>query len=161
MCHVDDELVTVRWLLQACGQEKQFNICELWKSFNFILQFYPLILQLSQRYFSSIISNILCDNIFPWIIVYKNICLGNTYYNFCYSASMLNIRSRGFDRDNTVLLDIWSNMLIKFSKQIASTFAKIINGYKGEFKTLSNIWDVAFSASCNGFIGELRILPSI
>ena len=25
-------------------------------------------------------------------------------------------------------------MLIKFSEQIANTFAKIINGYKGEFK---------------------------
>ena len=25
---------------------------------------------------------------------------------------------------NTVLLDIWWNMLIKFSKQIANTFAK-------------------------------------
>ena len=36
-------------------------------------------------------------------------------------------------------------MLIKFSKQIANSFAKIINGYKGEFKTLSNIWDWAFS----------------
>ena len=37
-------------------------------------------------------------------------------------------------------------MLIKFSKQIANSFAKIINDYKGEFKTLSNIWDRAFSA---------------
>ena len=48
---------------------------------------------------------------------------------------------------NTVLLDIYWNMLIKFGKQIANTFAKIINRYKGEFKTLSNIWDGAFSAS--------------
>ena len=36
-------------------------------------------------------------------------------------------------------------MLIKFSKQIAKSFAKIINDYKGEFKALSNIWDGAFS----------------
>ena len=28
---------------------------------------------------------------------------------------------------NTVLLDIWWNMLIKFSKQIGNSFAKIIN----------------------------------
>ena len=42
------------------------------------------------------------------------------------------------------MLDIWWNILIKFSKQIANTFAKIINGCKGEFKILSNIWDGAF-----------------
>ena len=36
-------------------------------------------------------------------------------------------------------------MLIKFSKKIANSFAKIINGYKGQFKTLSKIWDGAFS----------------
>ena len=35
-------------------------------------------------------------------------------------------------------------MLIKFNKQVANSFAKIINGYKGEFKTLSNIWDRVF-----------------
>ena len=53
---------------------------------------------------------------------------------------MFNIRSRGFDRaHNTVLLAIWWNMFIKFSKQIGNTFAKTINAYKGEFKTLSNI----------------------
>ena len=39
-------------------------------------------------------------------------------------------------------------MLIKFSKQIASTFAKVITGYKCEFKALSNIRDGVFSASC-------------
>ena len=42
-------------------------------------------------------------------------------------------------RLNTVMLDIWWNVIIKFSKQIASTFAKIINGCKGELKILSNI----------------------
>ena len=31
-------------------------------------------------------------------IVYRNIWLRNTYYDFCYSANMLNIRSREFDR---------------------------------------------------------------
>ena len=36
-------------------------------------------------------------------------------------------------------------MLIKFSKQVANSFVKIINGYKGEFKTLSNIWDRVFT----------------
>ena len=36
-------------------------------------------------------------------------------------------------------------MLIKFSKQIANNFSKIINGYKDEFKTLSNICDGAFT----------------
>ena len=61
------------------------------------------------------------------------------YYNFCYSGNMLNIRSRGFDRAQYILLDMWWNMLIKFSKQTANTIAKITNGYKRELKTLSNI----------------------
>ena len=52
---------------------------------------------------------------------------------------MLNIRSRGFDRAQYILLDVWWNMLIKFSKQTANTIAKITNGYKRELKTLSNI----------------------
>ena len=43
--------------------------------------------------------------------------------------------------------DKWWNVLIKISNQIANTFAKTINGYKGEVKILSNIWDGAFSAS--------------
>ena len=40
-------------------------------------------------------------NIFPRTahdIVCINIWLGNMYYNFRYSANMLSIRSRGFDR---------------------------------------------------------------
>ena len=53
------------------------------------------------------------------------------YYNFLYSTNMFEIRSRGFNEHNIV-------MSIKFSKQIANRFAKIINDYKGEFKTLSN-----------------------
>ena len=54
------------------------------------------------------------------------------YYKFRYSANMLKIRSRDLTVRKTV-------MLIKFSKQIGNSFAKIINGYKGEVKTLSNI----------------------
>ena len=45
------------------------------------------------------------------------------YYNFRYSANILKIGSRGFDRAR-------SEMLIKFNRQIANSFAKIINGYK-------------------------------
>ena len=57
---------------------------------------------------------------------------------------------RGFDRaHNTVLLGIWWNMFIKFSKQIGNTFAKTINGYKGEFKT----WD--------GFESEMELFPQV
>ena len=40
-------------------------------------------------------------------------------------------------------------------------FTKIINGYKGEFKTLSNIWDGAFPHVVTGYRGEFRILPNI
>ena len=48
---------------------------------------------------------------------------------------MLNIKSHvDFTVDNTVLLAI-----IKFNKEMAHAFARIINGYKGKFKTLSNI----------------------
>ena len=54
---------------------------------------------------------------------------------FFFSTNMLNISHVDLAVPNTVLLDMWWNMLIKSS----NTFAKIINGYKGEFKTLSNI----------------------
>ena len=47
-------------------------------------------------------------------------------------------------RQNTVMLDIWWHILIKFSKRLANTFEKIVNFYKGKFKTLPNIWDGAF-----------------
>ena len=80
-------------------------------------------------------------------MVCRNIWLGNTYYNFCYSANILNIRSCGFDRTEYYIAWYMGNMFIKFSKQKANTFAKIINGYKGEFKTLTNIWERAFFAS--------------
>ena len=51
---------------------------------------------------------------------------------------MLHVTSHGFDRAQycTVLLDIWWNMLIKFSKKIANSFAKINNGYKSKYRTL-------------------------
>ena len=53
---------------------------------------------------------------------------------------MLSIKVNvDFTVHNTVLLDIWWNMLIEFSKQITNTFAEIIHGYKGEFKLLLNI----------------------
>ena len=60
------------------------------------------------------------------------------YYNFRYLTNMLKIRSPG--KDPTQYL-----MLIKFSKQIANSFAKITDGWRflevirGKFKTLSNI----------------------
>ena len=75
--------------------------------------------------------------------------LGNTYYNFRYLAIMLSIRSHGFDRSE---LCQTSNMNLS---------AKIINGYKVEFKTLSNIWDEAFSQVVTGYRDEFRILPNI
>ena len=46
---------------------------------------------------------------------------------------MLKIRSRGRDRAQYCVI------LIKFRKKIANGFAKIINVYNGEFKTLSSI----------------------
>ena len=64
------------------------------------------------------------------------------YYNFRFLTNMLKIRSRGFD------LAQYCNV-IKFSKKIANSFAKITNGQRflevirGE---LSNILDGAFSA---------------
>ena len=74
-------------------------------------------------------------------IAYRNTLLGNTLIMFVIKQMCWNIRSRGFDLAQYCLLDVWWNMLIKCSKQIANSFAKIVNGYKGEFKTLSNIWD--------------------
>ena len=40
-------------------------------------------------------------------------------------------------------------------------FPKIINDYKGEFKTLSKIWDGAFLQVATGYREEFRILPNI
>ena len=72
---------------------------------------------------------------------------GKHYYSFRYQANMLNIGHVDLTVDNAVLLDVWWNMLIKFSKQIGKSFSKTINGYLGEFEALSNIWDGAFRKS--------------
>ena len=40
-------------------------------------------------------------------------------------------------------------------------FAKIINGCKGKFKTLSNIWDRAFPQIAADYKSEFTIFPSI
>ena len=40
-------------------------------------------------------------------------------------------------------------------------FAKIINNCKGKFKTLSNIWDVAFPQVVTGYRDEFRVLLNI
>ena len=39
--------------------------------------------------------------------------------------------------------------------------AKVINGYRGESKTISNFWDGAFSQVVTGYRGEFRILTNI
>ena len=39
-------------------------------------------------------------------IVYRDIWLRNTYYTFCYSANVLNIKPRGFDRVQYYLIHI-------------------------------------------------------
>ena len=65
-------------------------------------------------------------------MVSRNIWQGNTYYNFCYSANMLNIKSHvDFTVDNTVLLAI-----IKFSKEMANAFARIQIQIKNPVKYL-------------------------
>ena len=43
----------------------------------------------------------------------------------------------------------------------ANHFAKITNGYKGEFKTWSNIWDDIFFEGFTGYSGEFRILANM
>ena len=72
-------------------------------------------------------------------IVYRSTWLGNTIIIFVIQQICSNKAHLDLTMHNAV-------MLIKFSKQIANTFAKIINSYKGEFKTLSNIWNGTFSA---------------
>ena len=44
------------------------------------------------------------------------------YCNFPYEIEIMDLTAH-----NTVLLDMWCNMLIKFSKLIGSSLAKIIN----------------------------------
>ena len=46
-------------------------------------------------------------------MVYRNIWLGNTYYNSCYLENLLNIRPRDLTVNNIVLLDIWWNLVSK------------------------------------------------
>ena len=46
------------------------------------------------------------------------------YYHFGYQANMLNRMSREFDRAQ---YDIWWNIVIKLSKQIGNSLAKMIN----------------------------------
>ena len=57
-------------------------------------------------------------------------------------------------------IDIWWNMLIKFSKQIGNSFARIINT-----KVNSKPWQTSemqlFPQVVTGFTGEFRILPYI
>ena len=49
---------------------------------------------------------------------------GKQYYSFRYQANMLNIGHVDLTVHNAVLLDVWWNMLIKFSKQIGKSFSK-------------------------------------
>ena len=79
-------------------------------------------------------------------MVYRSIWLGNTYYNYCSLENLLNIRPRGFDRQQYCIA--W--YMVEFSKQIANTLKKILMATsKDEFKTLSNIWDGSF---CSRFL---------
>ena len=52
---------------------------------------------------------------------------------------------------NTVFLDIWWNMLIKFSKEIGHSFAEIIKTTEMDL----------FPQIVTGFRDELRVLPNI
>ena len=70
---------------------------------------------------------------------------------------MLNIRSRDLTVHNS---NIWWNMLIKFSKQIGNSFAKIINT-KVNSKPCQTPEMELFPQVVSGFRGELRILPYI
>ena len=56
--------------------------------------------------------------------------------------------------------DIWWNMLIKFSKQIGNSFAKIINT-KVNSKTCQTADMELFPQVVTSFRGELKILPYI
>ena len=101
--------------------------------------------------------NLLTENfdVRSGLIVYRNTWLGSTIIIFAIQQSCW--------KEGQVKEIVHNNvMLIKFNKWIANSFAKMINGYKGEFKTLSNIWDGAFFHKVvTGFIGKLRMLPNI
>ena len=70
------------------------------------------------------------------------------YYNFCYSANILNIRSRGFDCAQYCIAWYMMEYVNQNQKANSQHLMLIINSYKGEFKILSNILDGAFSVSC-------------
>ena len=60
------------------------------------------------------------------VIILRNTLLGNIIIHFikqiCWNSGHVNLTV-----SNTVLLDIWWNMFIKFSIQIGNSLAKIIN----------------------------------
>ena len=64
---------------------------------------------------------------------------------------MLNQRHVDLTVHNTVFLDIWWNMLIKFSKEIGHSFAEIIKTTEMDL----------FPQIVTGFRDELRVLPNI
>ena len=61
---------------------------------------------------------------------------------------------------NAVLLNIWWNMLIKFSKQIDNSFVKIINT-KVSSKLCQTSEMELFPQVVSTFRGKLRTLPNI
>ena len=61
---------------------------------------------------------------------------------------------------DTALLDIWWNMLFKFSKQIHNSFAKIIDT-KVSSKSCQTSEMELFPQVVTGFRGKLTILPNI
>ena len=68
---------------------------------------------------------------------------------------MMNIRSHGFD---CAQYDIWWNMLIKFSKQIANTFAKIL---KANSKPCQTSEMELFLQVVTGFRDKFRFMPNM
>ena len=80
-------------------------------------------------------------------------------YNFSISVNMLNIRSRGFDRAQYCITCYI--MLIKFSKHIVDTFAKIIEATKANSKPCQTSEMELFVQVVTCFRSELRILPNI
>ena len=70
----------------------------------------------------------------------------NTYYDFCCSANMLNIRLRGFDLAHYCI----SRYMVKY-----------VNGYKGEFKPCQRSEMELFSQVVTSFRGKQGILPNI
>ena len=121
-------------------------------------------------YFTTSIKSELTRKIFfvPHAILLYNSTSGiaallqnSKYFACCLTQKICWTQGRGdLTLHITALLDIWQNIFIKFSKQIANSFSKIINGYKGEFKTLPNISDEAFSASYYWLWSQTRNLAT-